>query len=80
MGFVEWLTNQRLRYDLVGEVAYQIVRKEWPESDYLLVFRVRLALAEATPVAYRALFIAWDEWVASKHLPPINSPSTKGRN
>lgn len=80
MSFIKWLLAQRARFDLVGEVAHQIIRREWPESDYLLTFRVRLALEEASPVAFRALYLAWDEWEASKHLPPLNAPGVKGDN
>ncbi len=80
MGFIQWLTTQRSRFDLVGEVAHQIVRREWPESEYLLTYRVRLALEAASPVAFRALYLAWMEWEASRHLPPVNMPPAKGQN
>jgi len=80
MGFMKWLGYQRARFDLVGEVAHQIVRREWMESEYLLVFRVRLAMEEASPLAFRALYMAWAEWEASKHLPVVNAPSVRGDN
>lgn len=80
MNFMGWLVTQRSRYDLVGEVAQQIGKREWPESDDLLVLRVRLALEAASPVAYRALTLAWEEWAASRHLPVINMKVPKGEH
>jgi len=78
MSFIMWLVTQRARFDLVGEVATQIARREWPESEILLTYRVRLALEDASPLAYRALYLAWVEWEASRHLPVINWFPPKG--
>jgi len=80
MSFMMWLIAQRARLDLVGEIAQQVARRQWVDSDYILTYRVRLALEDATPLAYRALILAWQEWEASRHLPEINMWGPKGLN
>lgn len=72
MCFVEWLLSQKNRHDIVGEFAQQVSRREWAKTDDLLVLRVRLAMENASRTSYRALYRAWEEWEASKHLPKIN--------
>lgn len=72
MLFSEWLISQRNRHDIVGELGQQLAKLEWPKTNELLVLKVRLTLVKGSPLAHRALERAWEEWEASRHLPPIN--------
>lgn len=80
MVFLEWLAMQRRRVDLVGEFAQQVACRTWPDADSILAFRVRLALEEASPLAYRALGYAWREWQETRELPRVNMVPPRGRN
>jgi len=78
MLFLEWLIAQQNRNDLVGELGQQLARFNWwPKTSELLVLRVRLTLVNGSPQVHRALRLAWEEWEASKHLPPINVRPTQ---
>lgn len=72
--FVAWLLDQTFRSDLVGELAQQVARRRWPDTDNLQALRVRLAKEAASPSAYQALALAFQEWGACQHLPLLNSP------
>jgi hypothetical protein len=74
MTFTKWLLMQSHRSDLVGELAQTVRRQEdWPSRcNDLLPLRVYLARDSATPLALKALEVAFDEWYRSKDLPEIN--------
>lgn len=72
--FVAWLLEQTYRDDPVGELAQQVARRRWPDTDNLQALRVRLAKESANPPAFEALLAAFREWEGCKHLPPLNSP------
>jgi len=71
MLFTQWLDTQRYRGDLVGELAEQVHCRRWPHTDDLRVLRVRMTLERATPLAVKALHLAHEEWVLTRHLPPL---------
>ena len=74
MSFHAWLTTQTHRNDLVGEIAQQVARRDdFPKAEALVCFRVFLAKDEATPLALRAIEIAYEEWVRSRDLPAVNA-------
>lgn len=80
MTFCAWLATQAHRNDLVGEIAQQATRcKDWPKTESLVCFRVYLARDAATPLAIRAIEIAFEEWDHSKHQPQINSVGSRSR-
>lgn len=80
MTFCAWLATQAHRNDLVGEIAQQATRcKDWPKTGGLVCFRVYLARDAATPLAIRAVEIAFEEWDCSKHLPPVNCVESRSR-
>ena len=63
--FVDWLTNQAKRRDLVGDLARDArLDAGWPPPGKVSRARLRNYLAErgAIPRALLALDLAWDEW------------------
>lgn len=72
MHFTEWLSHQRYRLDLVGELAEQIEHRSWPQTSNLQALRVRLSLEHASTLALETLEIAFSEWQVSRDLPMTN--------
>lgn len=69
--FTQWLSHQKYRRDLVGELAEQLQRRAWPDTSNLLALRVRLSLERASPLSFETLEFAYAEWQVSKDLPPM---------
>ena len=72
MYFTEWLSQQSYRQDLVGELADQMQRRQWPTTSNLQALRVRLSLESASKLAFSTLEQAFAEWQLSKNLPAVN--------
>lgn len=71
MHFTEWLSHQRYRRDLVGELAEQMQRRDWPTTSNLQSLRVRLSLQSASKLALDTLECAFAEWQMSRDLPAM---------
>lgn len=69
--FTEWLSQQKYRRDLVGELADQLQRRAWPDTSNLLALRVRLSLERASKLSFETLEMAFAEWQVSKDLPQM---------